>query len=345
MVASGKVVDSPSRAPSGSHASSGKVIVTISGKQSPGSFGNVMRVLSPEASYELVDFGQLVIRDRFIATAVLAPPVGTTSSQDVVKDMIFRAHAYDLHVDFEVVPSNSHNMSSTSLASMPSVSSMDGAVAQENFIVTIFAAERIPSGFLADATAIMAHHHADIKSIDRLTEASDNYMCLEMIVSFPREEGKVSRVHSELFELGRRQAGADIALQPVRANRMSKRIVVFDLSWTLVNGDAVDVLLEAAEVSVPDPSRVAHENGELSGPDWLRVRVAALKGYDADVVNAKAFRALTFTDGAKELCRGLKKLGCRLAVVSSGSKKIAERAKEALGLHFSYGNGFEVLLA
>jgi predicted amino acid-binding ACT domain protein len=256
--------------------------------------------------------------------------------------MIFRAHAYDLHVDFEVVPSNSHNMSSTSLASMPSVSSMDGAVAQENFIVTIFAAERIPSGFLADATAIMAHHHADIKSIDRLTEASDNYMCLEMIVSFPREEGKVSRVHSELFELGRRQAGADIALQPVRANRMSKRIVVFDLSWTLVNGDAVDVLLEAAEVSVPDPSRVAHENGELSGPDWLRVRVAALKGYDADVVNAKAFRALTFTDGAKELCRGLKKLGCRLAVVSSGSKKIAERAKEALGLHFSYGNGFEV---
>jgi predicted amino acid-binding ACT domain protein len=320
----------------------GKVIVTVTGKQSPGALGNVVRVLGPEGSYELVDFGQLVIRDRFVATAVLALPETATSSQDAIKDLLYRAHALQYHVDFEVLPRNSASLSSASIASISSMSSMENGFAQEDFIVTLVAAGRIPSGFLASATRIMAQHDANIRSINRLTEAADSYMCLEMVISLPREGGKVSQLRIELFELGRKQVGADVALQPARVNRMSKRIVVFDLSWTLVRGDAVDVLLDAAGATVSESSRLAHDRGELVDSDWLRARVATLKGWKADELNAKAFRALTFTDGAKELCMGLKKLGCQLAVVSSGSKKIAEHAKHELGLHFSYGNNFEV---
>jgi predicted amino acid-binding ACT domain protein len=332
-----------------------KVVVTVRGRQSPGALAEVMRVLGPS---RLVDFGQLVLRDRFTATAVIAVS-HQSDSADTFKDIIFRAHASGFQVDFEATSSvrpaaeNSLTLASanslaslasaTSSMSLASSSAAANTAATEEYIVTLFSPRRIPARFVADATRIIADHGANIASINRLTDDSeDDYMCLELRVSVARDDDSVAALRKDLFHLGRALNSPDIAVQQARITRTAKRIVVFDLSFTLVRCDAVDVLLEAAGVSVPEAELAANKAGELTGADWLRARAAALKGADADEVNAKTHEKLSYTDGGKELVKGLKRLGCRLAVVSSGSRKIAEYAKETLGLHLAYGNVFEV---
>ena len=56
-------------------------------------------------------------------------------------------------------------------------------------------------------------------------------------------------------------------------------------------------------------------NGEIDFKESLRRRVALLNGTSVDVIE-KVKESLTFTEGAHFLCRALKKLGFKLAVIS-----------------------------
>lgn len=151
-------------------------------------------------------------------------------------------------------------------------------------------------------------------------------MCLEVRVGFGG--GGVAEVRKQLFELGREVNQCDVALQKADVMRKAKRLVVFDLSWTLVQCDAMEVMLSAGGVSAACAA--------------LDERVRMLKGLDVREVERKLGERLTFTNGAVELCKGLRRLGCKLAVVSSGAKMVAEKVKQELGLDYAFGNVLEV---
>ena len=77
--------------------------------------------------------------------------------------------------------------------------------------------------------------------------------------------------------------------------------------------------------------------GELDFAASLTERVALLKGVKTDVwKDLKG--VITFSNGARELCRALKKLGVKMAVLSGGFQPMAEWAKEELGLDYAYAN-------
>lgn len=304
-----------------------RLIVTLTGKQSPGALSQVMRVLGSSESHPLQDFNQLVTRDRYIATALLASP----GARDIVKDILFRAHENDINVHFTVAPPTKR--SSTSLATHNS---------ENDHILTLFSPRSTPPHFLAAILSTLAEAGAAVTTINRLTNEQDAHICLELRVILPGGDSDLPALQKRLFELGRAETDCDLALQKANVLRRSKRMVVFDLSWTLVQCDAVDALLQTAGKAPSEDEQGAFNAGKLSGPEWLRKRVQLLKGLDASVVNRAAAAKLTYTNGAVELCKGLKRLGCRLAVVTSGSKFIAECAKERLGLDYAFGNSFEV---
>ena len=56
-------------------------------------------------------------------------------------------------------------------------------------------------------------------------------------------------------------------------------------------------------------------NGEIDFKESLRRRVALLQGTSVDVLRTVR-DSLTFTEGARFLCRALKRLGFKLAVIS-----------------------------
>lgn len=306
------------------------MVVTLTGAQRPAALADVMRVLDTAGAASLTDFGQLVLRGRFTATAVLAPAAAApAAAADAFRGIIVRAHAAGINVEFDA-------------AARAAAATAAAATRVDEYVVTLFSPGRIPARLVADAAREIADAGGNIGKIDRLSDAGDQYMCLELSVSLPHAGGAAPRLREALFLLSRATSHSDIALQPVRAARMAKRIVVFDLSWTLVRCDAVDVLLAAAGVPPDEAGRAAYRAGELNGTDWLRGRVARLEGADADAVNAAALAGVEYTAGARQLCKALRRLGCRVAVVSSGSRKIAEKAREDLGLDYVFGNNFEV---
>lgn len=87
-------------------------------------------------------------------------------------------------------------------------------------------------------------------------------------------------------------------------------------------------------------------NGELDFAASLRERVSLLKGVPADVFE-KLKSVLTISPGAREVCKALKRLGCKLAVLSGGFQPLAEWLAGELGIDYAFANHvrFNSLLA
>lgn len=78
-------------------------------------------------------------------------------------------------------------------------------------------------------------------------------------------------------------------------------------------------------------------NGELDFSASLKERVSLLKGVPADVFE-KLKSIITIAPGARELCKALKTLGCKMAVLSGGFQPLAEWLAGELGLDYAFAN-------
>jgi phosphoserine phosphatase len=78
-------------------------------------------------------------------------------------------------------------------------------------------------------------------------------------------------------------------------------------------------------------------NGELDFSASLKERVGLLKGVPADVFE-KLKSVITISKGARELCRALKALGYKMAVLSGGFQPLAEWLAGELGLDYAVAN-------
>ena len=78
-------------------------------------------------------------------------------------------------------------------------------------------------------------------------------------------------------------------------------------------------------------------NGELDFSQSLQERVGLLKGVPADVFD-KLKSVITISPGARELCKSLKALGFKMAVLSGGFQPLAEWLAGELGLDYAFAN-------
>jgi hypothetical protein len=109
-------------------------------------------------------------------------------------------------------------------------------------------------------------------------------------------------------------------------------LAVFDLDSTLIENETIDEL--ARSIGVLDQVAAITERamqGELDFEASLRARVALLKGVKANVWEEVKTR-IAFVEGSRKLCIALRKLGCRLVVLSGGFVPIVEWVKGELGL-------------
>jgi phosphoserine phosphatase len=78
-------------------------------------------------------------------------------------------------------------------------------------------------------------------------------------------------------------------------------------------------------------------NGELDFTESLRARVALLKGVPSDVFE-RLKSVITIAPGARELCKVLKTLGYKLAVLSGGFTPLAEWLAADLDIDYAFAN-------
>ncbi|MGL4305998.1 MAG: phosphoserine phosphatase SerB [Mycobacteriaceae bacterium] len=137
--------------------------------------------------------------------------------------------------------------------------------------------------------------------------------------------------------------GVDVAVERGGLARRAKRLIVFDVDSTLIQGEVIEML--AARAGVEDEVRKITESamaGEIDFAESLHQRVAVLAGLDASVIGEVA-QSLELTAGARTTIRTLRRLGYHCGVVSGGFRQVIDDLAHELELDFVRANTLEIV--
>ena len=138
------------------------------------------------------------------------------------------------------------------------------------------------------------------------------------------------------------ETGIDISFHVDDIYRHARRLVVFDMDSTLIQGEVINIL--AQHVGAGDQVAkltAATMNGELDFKESFTRRVALLKGLDEKVL-VEVAQNLTLTEGAERVINTLKKLGYKIGIISGGFDYFGEYLQNKLGLDYVFANVLEI---
>lgn len=275
--------------------------------------GVTARMFAALADTTVVDVEQVVVAGQLVLGAVVLAPAGSESRL---------AGAMRAQVpDFEVTVRH--------------VFAADVAGMLSNCTVTIVGAA-ITGGDISALAAIMAATGANIVRIDRVADYPVTVLALEVLAPDPASLRRdlVARCHD---------LEVDVSVQPRGLARRGVHLVVMDVDSTLIQDEVIEVLARYAgkEQQVRGITEAAMR-GELDFAESLHARVAELAGLPEDVIVA-ARAQIRLTPGARTLCRTLKGLGYRIALVSGGFTEVIGPLAEELGVDAVRANGLEIV--
>ena len=293
------------------------VLITVTGIDKPGVTSALFEVLSAH-DVELLNVEQVVIRDR-LTLGVLVSGASRVADGDPLRAQVTAAiQRMGLDVTIE--------------------RSEDVPVIADPSTHTIVVLGRPVT---AAAFGAVAREVAVLGNIDFIRGVSDYPVTgLELRVSVPPGAG--DDLQANLAGVAARQ-GVDIAVERYSLERRAKRLIVFDVDSTLVQGEVIEMLADrvgaGAEVAAITEAAM---RGELDFADSLRKRVATLAGLPAQVLDEVA-EELQLTPGARTTIRTLRRLGFHCGVVSGGFRRIIEPLAHDLMLDFVAANDLEIV--
>jgi phosphoserine phosphatase len=293
------------------------VLITVTGPDKPGVSSVLFAVLARQGVH-LLDVEQVVIRQRL----VLGVLVNAYHDPEGLQETVEQAMAtVGMQVDVEVGADST------------------GPVQLGSTHVLVVLGRPITARGFTEVARRLAALGVNIDAISRVADYP--VTGLELRVSVPAG-GSDPELRSALADVAAR-VGLDIAFERAGLARRAKRLVVFDVDSTLVQGEVIEMLAAHAgrEVEVREITEAAMR-GELDFAESLRRRVETLAGLPESVL-AEVAGELRLTSGARTTVRTLKRLGFRCGVVSGGFMSIIQRLVDDLGLDFAAANELEVV--
>lgn len=295
------------------------VLITITGPDKPGVSSVLFAVLTRHG-VDIIDVEQVVIRGQL----VLGVQVGTVDDPDGLQESVEQAMAtVAMQVDVQQAAD----------ASTP-------ARLGSSHVVVVLGRPVTARGFTELARRLAALN-VNIDAIRRVADYPVTGLELRVSVAGDTPESDAG-LRSAIAEVAMR-VGLDVAVEREGLTRRAKRLVVFDVDSTLVQGEVIEMLAERAGCG--DRVREITEaamRGELDFTESLTQRVAALAGLSETVLDEVA-RDLLLTPGARTTIRTLKRLGFRCGVVSGGFGRIIQPIADDLGLDFVAANELEIV--
>jgi phosphoserine phosphatase len=194
----------------------------------------------------------------------------------------------------------------------------------------------------AQAFGVLAREAAGLGvNIDSILGVSDYPVTgLELRVSVP--PGVEAQLQTMLTRVSSEES-VDIALEYYSLERRAKRLIVFDVDSTLIQGEVIEMLAAraGAEAKVAAITEAAMR-GELDFAESLRERVATLAGLPAEVVDEVA-EEIELTPGARTTIRTLRRLGFHCGVVSGGFRQVIDPLAHELMLDYVAANELEIV--
>jgi phosphoserine phosphatase len=298
------------------------VLITVTGPDRPG-VSSVLFAALTRHGVDLLDVEQVVIRGRLTLGALVTAHHDPEGLQEAVEQAMASISMHvETSLDTDDDPAGRrHSTHVVVVIGRPITARAFGSIAQA----------------LADAGA----------NIDAIRRVADYPVTgLELMVSpdpgHGSEHHPPGTLRKKLVEVAR-AAGVDVAVERAGLSRRSKRLIVFDVDSTLVQGEVIEMLAAraGAEAEVRAVTEAAMA-GELDFTESLRRRVAVLAGLPESVL-AEVAGELELTPGARTTIRTLKRLGYRCGVVSGGFTRVIADLAEDLGLDFCAANELEVV--
>lgn len=185
---------------------------------------------------------------------------------------------------------------------------------------------------------------ATISSSHRCLDNPEHPTIVELIVSPTPDPAYLTlsdlRKHELIFRF-EQEWNVDVILQADTVLRRYPRLVVFDMDSTLIEQEVIDLI--AASIGVEEQvSEITARamNGELDFSASLRERAKLLKGVDGDIFT-QLRSVIKPTQGAREVIKALKKIGCKTAVLSGGFIPLTQWLADDLGIDYAFANTLE----
>jgi phosphoserine phosphatase len=293
-------------------------LITVTGVDKPGVTSALFEVLAGH-KVELLNVEQVVIRGRLTLGVLVAAPLEAAEGNALRDEVEAAIHAVGLDVTIE--------------------RSGDLPIIREPSTHTIMVLGR---PITADAFGAVAREVAALGvNIDLIRGVSDYPVTgLELRVSVPPGIG--GQLQAALTRVAA-DASVDVAVEDYSLSRRAKRLIVFDVDSTLIQGEVIEML--AARVGAQDAVAAitdAAMRGELDFAASLRQRVATLAGLPAEVLEDVG-QQLELTPGARTTLRTLRRLGYYVGVVSGGFRQVIEPLAHELMLDFVAANELEIV--
>lgn len=294
------------------------MLITVTGADKPGVTSALFEVLSRH-QIELLNVEQVVIRN-WLTLGVMVSATREVAETGAFPDEVKAAiHRMGLNVSIE--------------------GSDDSQIIREPSTHTIVVLGRPVT---AEAFAGLAGQLAALGvNMDGIRGVSDYPVTgLELRVTAPPGIGE--QLRDTLTRVSADQR-VDVAVEDTNLNRRTKRLIVFDVDSTLVQGEVIEMI--AARAGAADAVAAvtgAAMRGEIDFAESLRQRVAALAGLPATVLDDVADE-LRLTPGAPTTLRTLRRLGYYCGVVSGGFCRVIEPLAEELELDFVAANELEIV--
>jgi phosphoserine phosphatase len=294
------------------------VLITVTGVDQPGVTSALFEVLS-QHGVDLLNVEQVVIRRRLTLGVLVSCPQEVADSTALRDDVESAIRGVGLDVSIE--------------------RSGDLPIIRQPSTHRIFV---LGLPITAGAFGAVAREVAELGvNIDFIRGVADYPVTgLEMRVSVPPGVG--GRLQTALNRVAA-QEHVDVAVEDYSLALRTKRLIVFDVDSTLVQGEVIEMLAaragaQGAVAAITD----AAMRGDLDFAESLEQRVATLAGLPATVIDEVAAQ-LQLMPGARTTIRTLRRLGFRCGVVSGGFRQIIEPLAEELMLDFVAANELEVV--
>jgi phosphoserine phosphatase len=296
------------------------LLVTVTGRDKPGVVSVIFAALTRHG-VDILDVEQVVIRGRIILGVLVATAADPEDLQEAAEQAMA---SIGMQLEVEV-----------------GTGAVGSMVAASTHVVLVLGRPVTAQAF-TETTRALAALNVNIDAIRRIADYP--VTGLELLVSVPSNgnpEAADAALRSALVGLAMR-GDVDLAVERVGLARRAKRLVVFDVDSTLVQGEVIEALAEhagcGAEVRAVTEAAM---RGEVDFTQSLRRRVALLEGLPASVLG-EVTNSLEFTPGARTTVRTLKRLGFRCGAVSGGFTQIVEPLATDLGLDFCTANELEI---
>jgi len=306
------------------------ILINITGQDKPGLTSSLTHIL---AQYEvaILDIGQAVIHD-YLSLGILIEIPSAHSSSSILKDLLFTAHKLGIQIRFSAIDEKSY-------------AGWASGYGQERRIITLLG-RKLTAAQLSKVTAAIATNQLNIDVITRLSgrvflddPGSLPKACVQLTVSGTLDNP--AKLRGSLLKISN-ETGIDISFHVDDIYRHARKLVVFDMDSTLIQGEMIDVLAQQAGVGKQVAKITASAmEGNIDFKESLTRRVSLLKGLDANVLPEVA-RNLVLTEGAERVIQTLKKLGYKIGIISGGFDFFGEYLQNKLGMDYVFANVLEI---